>query len=195
MFIDYVTLLLVNMLAGHVLLALFILRARDEQSRRHWVPALAAVGIVAFIPGLHMIFTWPLPGSYSSAYGEMSVLFGTVFLALAMGARTGSSLIPVGLYTVFAGVASIVLGIRFIGLGFTLSPWVSGIGFVATGSAGVLLPLALRVPNPALLRRLVAAILLVAAIIWAMTAYPALWSHMENFKDWTPSATLERSQK
>jgi len=195
MFIDYVTLLLVNMLAGHVLLALFILRARDAESRRQWAPALVAVGIVAFIPGLHMIFTWPLPGSYSSAYGEMSVFFGTVFLASALGARAGWSLVPAGLYAVFPGVASIVLGIRFIGLGFTLSPWISGIGFMATGSAGILLPLALKVPGSAFLRRLVAAILLVAAIIWAMTAYPALWSHMDNFKDWTPSATLERSQK
>jgi uncharacterized membrane protein len=41
-------------------------------------------GFVALATGLHMIWNWPLPGSYNIAIGDLSVLFGIVFLGTAL---------------------------------------------------------------------------------------------------------------
>ena len=68
-FIDYVALLLVNMTAGFVVLAFFLLYGLSGE-RKRWAAPFAMAGLVAFLCGLHMIFRWPLPGAYNSAFGE-----------------------------------------------------------------------------------------------------------------------------
>ena len=54
--------MLLNMTAGFVVLAFFLLMGL-QGDRKRWVAPFAMVGLVAFLGGLQMIFTWPLPGS------------------------------------------------------------------------------------------------------------------------------------
>jgi len=79
MFVDYLTLMLVNMAAGLAVLALFVLKYIDGD-RKKLAPGLLVSGFVALVTGLHMIFAWPIIGSYNIPFGEMSVLFGALLL-------------------------------------------------------------------------------------------------------------------
>lgn len=93
MFIDYLSLMLLNMAAGLVILAGYLYRGMESKYQKKWVPGFAITGFIALTNGYHMTWTWPLPGSYNSAFGEMSILFGVLFLgaalALAIWLRTG----------------------------------------------------------------------------------------------------------
>ena len=60
MFIDYITLMLINMAAGLVMLAFYVYLDLDRPNNQRWAPGFAMVGVVALITGLHMTFTWPL---------------------------------------------------------------------------------------------------------------------------------------
>jgi len=91
MFIDYVGLMLINMAIGLVTMAWCVYRSADAPAERGWAAAFFAVSIPALACGFHMIFTWPLPGSYNTAYGELSVLLGTLFLAAGISTSAGST--------------------------------------------------------------------------------------------------------
>jgi putative membrane protein len=140
-FIDYVTLMLINMTAGYFLLSCFVWWGLDSQDKIHWTPAFAIVGLVATVCGFVMTFTWPLPKPYSMAFGEMSVLLGVLFLGAALALARGWNLQPLTIYAIVAGVAAIVLGVGIFKLGLTATPVLTGIGFVLSGLAGVLSPI------------------------------------------------------
>lgn len=90
MFVDYVALMLINMTAGLVLLALFVYKGLDDKDQRRWVPGFAMVGLVALVTGLHMIWNWPLPGSFNISFWRA---FGAVRNRLPRhGAVFGSGL-------------------------------------------------------------------------------------------------------
>lgn len=199
MFIDYLTLMLVNMVAGLVLLAFFYLRGLTASDGRPWAVAFAAVGAVAFLCGLHMSWTWPLPGVFNIAYGEPAALFGISYLAAA-GAllwRRGENepiavtLLPIGVYTLFAGLVAIVVGIRMINLGLSREPLLAGAGFIAAGLGGILLPVLARWWYVKALRIAAALVVLGAAALSALTAYGAYWGHLESFKDYQPPTVQE----
>ncbi len=178
MFIDYVTLMLINMAAGLVVLAFFVAFAVHKDDRRAWSPAFAVAGLIATTCGLVMTFTWPLPYPYNIAFGELSVMFGLLYLAAALSVARGWNLMPTGIYAVFAGAVAILVGIRFIVLGLSNSPVLSGIGFILTGSIGVLMPLLLCMKRVKVIRLLGALLPLGAAFIWAWTGYTAYWLHL-----------------
>ncbi|MFA5424072.1 MAG: DUF981 domain-containing protein [Phycisphaerae bacterium] len=178
MFIDYVTLMLINMTAGLVVLAFFVCCGVHKLETRAWSPAFAIVGLNAAICGFVMTFTWPLPYPYNIAFGEMSVLFGLLYLAAALAIAKGWHLMPVGIYAFIAGAAAILVGVRIIDLGLTSKPVLSGIGFILTGSVGVLTPLLLYLKNVKAVRLLGALLPLAAAVIWAMTGFFAYWMHL-----------------
>lgn len=186
MFIDYVPLMLVNMAAGLCALAHFIMKGLTSDDHRPWAPAFAAAGAVALACGLKMIFTWPLPGSYNIAFGELSVLFGAVFAAAALSAALRWRLEAVTVYALVAGAFAIAAGIRIIALKMTQEPLLSGAGFVFTGLGGVCSYAALRWRQAALLRFAGAALMLAAAAIWIVTAFAALWMHLEKLAPWMP---------
>jgi putative membrane protein len=192
MFVDYVTLLLVNMVAGLVVLAVVVLKGLDPGECRPWAAASAMVGFVAVAGGLHMSLTWPLPGSYNCAFGEMSVLFGVCFLGAALAIAKGWALTGVAVYAVFAGAAAVVVGAGIIKLGLTVQPGVAGVGFILTGLGGMLILPALRLRKVAAFRVLVAIILLAAAAIWALTGYVSYPKHLSGFTKWTP-ATMRQA--
>lgn len=188
MFTDYITLLLTNMAAGLVVLAAFFLWGLGREGERSWAPALAIVGLVAVIGGLHMALTWPIPKLPSvnlawanAAYGEMSVLLGVAFLGAAAAVAKGWSLAGVALYGCLAGLAAAVLGVRIMVLGLSQAPILTGVGFLATGLAGTLSLLIVLRPGVRALRVLGALDLAASAAIWFLTAFLAYWGHLARW--------------
>ena len=78
MFIDFLTLMLTNLVVALVLFALFIGRLIDKEPKKV-VPGFLLTGFIALITGFRMIFTWPLPGPYNFPYGEMTIFYGGFF--------------------------------------------------------------------------------------------------------------------
>ena len=179
MFIDYVTLMLVNMAAGFFVLAGFLVR-KDEEPGQPWAPAFALVGLVALITGFRMTFTWPLPGSYNVAFGELSVFFGGLMLAAVWPLAKGLDLKPLALYGFFAGLAAIVVGTQFFRLGLSQTPVMTGTGLLLSGIAGLGAYPTVRC-NCRKFRLMGAVILVLSGLIWASIGYSAYGSHIASF--------------
>jgi putative membrane protein len=176
--IDYVTLMLANMVAGLAVLASFVIWGLDRPNQKAWAPAFATAGLVATVCGLVMTFTWPLPKPYSMAFGEPSVLFGVLLLGAAGALAIGADLQPLGIYAALPGVVAILIGVRIMQLSLTGSPILAGIGFILTGAGGLGAWITVRKRQVRVLRYAGAAILLGAAAIWTLTALLAYWYHM-----------------
>lgn len=187
MFIDYLTLVMINLVAGTALLAHYLYYGLDAQDQRPYAAGFGIVGLLGLILGLTLSFTWPLPGSYNIGYGETTTLFGVVFLASGIALSQGWDLMPVAVYAFFAGADAVVLGIRIISLGLTTEPVFSGFGFILAGLGGVLAaPMFKLIKQNKLFRTLGAILLIVTALIWAFTFYNALWAHLAAFAKYVP---------
>lgn len=193
MFIDYLTLMLTNLVVALVLFALFIGRLIDRDAKKV-VPGFLLTGFVALVTGLRMVFTWPLPGPYNFAYGEMTVLYGGFFFMAGLAIAIGWDLITIGIYAFFAGIAAVIIGIRILGLGLTNEPFLAFAGFLLTGIAAILTLPALFFKEAKVLRVILAILLLVCAVIWAFTGYAAYWGHFDAFAKWLP-ATMPPAPK
>ncbi len=180
MFIDYVTLMLINMAGGLFILASFIWKDIDKENNQFWAPAFALPGMIAAICGFAMTFSWPLPKPYNVAFGETSILLGFLFLTAAWSLANGWELLPLGIYAFFAGLTGVLIGIRIIDLGLTSSPLISGLGFILTGSGGVFAAAVLLDRRRKWLRIVGAVVLIAAALIWARTGYLAYWVHLHT---------------
>ena len=188
MFIDFLTLVMINLVAGTVLLAFYLWRGIDEKDQRAYAAAFFMVGVVSLITGLQISFTWPLPGSYNVGYGDATTLFGVVFIATSIALFFGSSLIPVSIYALFAAIDSIVVGLRILSLGLTKEPLVSAIGFVLAGLSGLgVFPFLMWFRENKLVRWIGILLLLATALVWAITFYGSLWSHLADFGKWLPA--------
>lgn len=188
MFIDYITLMLINMVAGLVLLAYFVYAGLDHPNQKQWIPGFGITGAIAFTTGLHMTLTWPIQGSFNIAFGETSVLFGILFIGTSLAIANSWELLTLAIYAFFAGLVSLVVGVRIINLGITNQPLISGLGFVLTGLAGICAAPTMLYFKQNRGWRLMGAILLVAAaLVWAATGYLAYWSHLESFQKWMPA--------
>ncbi|MEN6332699.1 MAG: DUF981 domain-containing protein [Phycisphaerales bacterium] len=177
--IDYVTLLLVNMTAGLAVLAFFLLWGIERENRRDWAPAFGISGLIGTVAGLAMTFTWPIPAPYSSAYGEMSVLLGVLFLGAAWALHCGWQLYPLGIYAFFPGVAAVLIGVRIYVLSLTAMPLLTAVSFIVAGSGGVFAGLALWKQNVRVVRVLGGLVMLMAVLLWAPTTYMSYWMHMK----------------
>lgn len=186
MFIDYVPLMLINMGTGFLLLACYVYWGLNGNHGKRWVPGFSMVGLIALINGYRMVFTWPLPGSYNVAFGEMSVLFGVLFLGAALALAAGWELISVAIYGFFAGGASLLIGIRIHNLAMTMEPLFSGVGFILSGVSGILATPMLYLRTHKTIRVLGAIVLIATSIIWFRTGYKAYWGHLAHFSGWVP---------
>ena len=177
--IDYVTLLLINMVSALVVLAFFLWWGLGREDARHWAPVFGISGLVATVAGFAMTFTWPIPEPFSTAYGEMSVLLGVLFLGAAWAIARGWNLLPLGIYAFFSGLVAIVIGVRLIHLSLTPMPSVPGAGFILTGLGGVCAWIVLWKPDTKALRLAGGLVMLAAASSGRFTAFMAYWSHMK----------------
>ena len=187
MFIDYITLMLINKVAGLFILAYYVYQGLDDTYQKRWIPGFGMTGGIALATGLHMIWTWPVIGSFNIAFGETSVLFGILFIGAAVALAQGWDLLTIAIYAFFAGIAAVVVGLRIINLGLTRQPLLSGIGFILTGLGGVFAAPTLYLKTNRTWRLIGAAVLIVAALIWALTGYRAYWEHLDSFQKWTPA--------
>lgn len=187
MFIDYLTLLLVNMAAGFLLLGVYLYRGLDDPDQRRWAPAFIVIGLVAFLFGLHMTVTWPLVGSYNITFGETSVFFGALFLGAGLALALGWELRLVALYAMLPGVAAIFIGARVIDLSLTSNPMLSGLGFILSGIAGLFaFPALVLAQRFRLIRWLGIPVLAAAGLVWLFIGLGAYWTHLARFSDWVP---------
>ena len=186
MFLDYVTLMLINMVGGLVILAWYVYSGMSDPDQKRWAPAFAMPGLVGLIFGVHMTLTWPLPGSYNVAYGEMSILLSILFVSTALALSKGWDLHMIAIYAFFAGLAAVVVGIRFIDLKMTNNPTVSGIGFILTGMCGICALPTLNHRHNRTIRFIGFLVIMFAALIWAYTGYSAYWGHLSSFSQYQP---------
>jgi putative membrane protein len=187
MFINFVAIMLVNLAAATFLLALYVYLDLDDEARqKRWVPGFTMTGFIALATGLFMMWTWPLPGPHNIAFGEISVLLGTVLLGGAMALALSWDLVPMSIFAFFAGAAAVDVGVRIIALGLTRSPALAGAGYILTGGAGLLAPLMLYLRHSRLARTVAALMLLAATLIWAVIGYGAYWGHLSDFAQWVP---------
>lgn len=193
MFIDYVTMLLVNMAAGLLVLAVYLFGQSGEEERNWWSVALGAAGFVALVGGLHMTFTWPLPGSFNVVFGEMSIFFGVIFLGIALSVWRDWSLVPVAVYALLPGAVAILLGIRLMQLEMTQSPMLAGVGFILSGLGGMLVLPATLLKKSGFVRAIASLVLIVAAGIWVLIGFGAYWGHVESMNEWEPP-TMETTE-
>jgi len=128
MSINYISLMLINMVARLVLLAAYIYRGLDSPDQKQWIPGFAIAGSIALATGLPIVLTWPVAGSFNIAFGETTVLFGALFLITAIALAMDWGLMTVAVYAFFAGIAAIVIGVRSSKSGYhshcgKTSPW------------------------------------------------------------------------
>jgi putative membrane protein len=186
MFIDFLPLMLINMSAGLFLLACYGFGDVGRVNRPQWAPPFAMTGLIATIGGFYIIFKFPLPGPFNIAFGETSVLLGSLFLGGAWSVWRGWSLSPIAIYALFAGSVAILIGAACIQMNLTRAPLLTGIGFILTGLAGVLFGPIVWLSRLRWLRWPVGVGLIAASGIWAMTAFLAYWDHLMHFEKWMP---------
>jgi putative membrane protein len=193
MFIDYLTLIMINLVAGTALLAYYIAFGLDAKDQRSYAAGFGLVGLLGLVLGLTLTFNWPLPGSYNVPFGETTTLFGAVFLGTAIALAMGWDLIPVSIYSFFAGIDAVLVGIRLISLNMTQEPLISGAGFIVAGLGGIFaFPFLKWFKGNKFLRYAGAVVVLVSAAIWAVTFYGALWGHMASFAKYLPPTMLTK---
>jgi putative membrane protein len=191
MFIDYLSLIMINFVAGTVVLAYYLWKGLDDQDQRPYAAVFAISGLLVLVLGLHMSITWPLPGSYNVIFGETTTLFSVFFLATSLALSQGWSLLPVSLCAFFAGVDAIVVGSRILSFGLTKEPIFSAIDFITAGLGGVFAePFFLWFKKNKTFRLLAALVLLATDALWAVSYYGALWGHLESFSKWLPLTML-----
>ena len=185
MFVDYLTVMLINLVAGLLLLALHLV-AFIQRSPKKLAPGFLLTGFIGAATGLHMTLTWPLPGGHNIAFGEMSLLFGALFFFAGLALLRDWDLLGLGIYAVLAGVAAVVVGTRILNLGLTKQPLVTFLGFLLTGVGGILTLPAYLLHKSIAFRVVVALVLVAGAAIWALTAYGSYWVHLESFAKYFP---------
>jgi putative membrane protein len=192
MFIDYITLMLVNVSAGLLLLAIYSVWGLDKPQHSQWSAGFAAVGLVALLAGLHMTLTWPMPKLESVnlswanvAFGELTVLLGALLLALALATGKNWPLVGIAPLSLVWGLVAAFIGICLIRLNLTATPVLAGTAFICTGIGGVVLTPAFamtRRPGGALWLRVLAGVLLaVAAMIFLLLGTSGYHMHLVKY--------------
>jgi putative membrane protein len=186
MFVDYLAVMLINLVAALSLAAVYLVFGIDRPDQRRWAPGFGMSGLLFLVAGSHMLMHWPLPGSYNIAFGSGAVLLGIVLFGAAVAQALSWDLVTMAIYASFGGLAAVVIGVRIINLGMTQQPLLSGIGFVLAGASGLLALPVWYLRRHLWLRILLAVVLTAAAVIWAITGYGAFWEHLESFASWAP---------
>lgn len=194
MFVDYLTVMMVAVVAGAVLTIAYGLMFIEAPlaDQKPWGWAFGIVGLLLGATGLHLVLTWPLPGAYNIVMGEPALYFGLVFLGTGFAVRAGESLMPLAVLAIFGGMANIFLSIAMLVHGLSRNPPLWALAYAAIGLAAVLSPLVLhRVRALRWVPLVAGGLLAVGALIFALGGYGAYLEHTsadEGFGKWVPPA-------
>jgi putative membrane protein len=194
MFVDYLTVMMVAVVAGAVLTIVYGLMFLDAPlaDQRPWGWAFGIVGLLLGVTGLHLVLTWPLPGAYNIVMGEPALYFGVVLLGTAFAIRAGESLMPLAVLAIFGGIANIFLSIAMLVHGLSRNPPLWALAYAAIGLAAVLAPLVVHKVRALRWVPLVAGgLLAIGALIFALGGYGAYLEHTSaegGFAKWVPPA-------
>ena len=193
MFIDFLTLVMVNLVAGSVLLAYYLWKGMDQKDQRPYAAGFFITGLVGLVTGLQLSFTWPLPGSFNVGYGDAAALFGAVYLATSIALWQGWDLVPVSIYSFFAGIDAIIVGFSLYANKLGQEPFVAAVGFILAGLGGVFaFPFLQWFKGNQAVRWIAIIVLLLTAAIWGFTFYSALWAHMTAFAKYLPATMMTK---
>jgi len=123
MFTVNLTFIVIDMLAGTVFLVYYVLKGMDENDQRPYIVTFGVLGLLGVIMGVQLTFTESLPTSFNVVYGEVSGLFGIVFLGTSLAISQGWDLLLVAIYVFFAGVDAMIVGLRLLSLGLARNRW------------------------------------------------------------------------
>jgi len=185
MFIDFLTLMLINMVVALVLFALYMAFFFDKNTKK-MIPGFLMTGFIALVTGFRMIFTWPLPGSNNILFGELTVMLGALFFMAGLAILLDWDLITVGIFSLFTGAVAVLLGVRILNMNLTKEPLIAAAGYILTGATAILTLPALALPKLKWLRWLTALAAIGSAAIWALVGFPSYWAHIEAFSKWPP---------
>jgi putative membrane protein len=198
MFVDYLTVMMVAVVAGAVITIVYGLMFLDAPlaDQRPWGWAFGIVGLLLGVTGLHLVLTWPLPGAYNIVMGEPALYFGLVLLGTAFAIRAGESLMPLAVLAIFGGIANIFLSIAMLVHGLSRNPPLWALAYAAIGLAAVLAPLVVHKVRAVRWVPLVAGgLLAIGALIFALGGYGAYLEHTSaegGFGKWVPPAMREK---
>ncbi len=188
MFIDYITLMLLNMAAGLLILALYVLIGLPRPDQRFWAAGLGIAGVVALATGLHMTLTWPIPKLEQAnltwaniAYGETTTMLGALFLGAALCIGLRRRLEAVAIYGVVASAVAFIIGAAALQLGLSNAPAMTATGYFVTGAAGMLILPTVLLRRSVAMRIVTAAVLLAAAGLWGFVGLGGYWMHLQKF--------------
>lgn len=194
MFVDYLTVMMVAVVAGAVLTIAYGLMFIEAPlaDQKPWGWAFGIVGLLLGATGLHLVLTWPLPGAYNIVMGEPALYFGLVLLGTGFAVRAGESLMPLAVLAIFGGMANIFLSIAMLVHGLSRNPPLWALAYAAIGLAAVLSPLVLhRVRALRWVPLVAGGLLAVGALIFALGGYGAYLEQTsadEGFGKWVPPA-------
>ena len=194
MFVDYLTVMMVAVVAGAVITIVYGLMFLDAPlaDQRPWGWAFGIVGLLLGVTGLHLVLTWPLPGAYNIVMGEPALYFGLVLLGTAFAIRAGESLMPLAVLAIFGGLANIFLSIAMLVHGLSRNPPLWALAYAAIGLAAVLAPLVVhRVRTLRWVPLVAGGLLAIGALIFALGGYGAYLEHTSaegGFAKWVPPA-------
>lgn len=185
MFIDYVTIQLIAAAAGLFFAGLYAIKFESPlKERMGFIYGFWMVGTILAITGLDMIFTWPLPGSYNIIFGEPAVWFGVLLIFLGFAIKTEVNLFPVTLLFSAGGLINLVISADILIYNMTQSPALAFVGFLTSGIGALIVPLGLKSKTS---RWIIAILLIIAAIVFAITGFGAYYQHASDFAHWLPS--------
>ncbi len=191
MFVDYLTLMLVNLAAALFLYALYMAFFHGKDDKK-MIPGFLLTGALALITGLMMSLTWPLPGGYNIVFGEPTVLLGALFFMTGLALQFEWDLLTIGIFALGAGAIAILLGIRVLDMRLTSEPEVAAAGYILAGLASALALPVFTLPNWKWVRWVAAIIALVAAGVWVFVGFSSYWAHPNSFSKWQPDSMLSR---
>ncbi|WP_455382745.1 DUF981 family protein [Salinispira pacifica] len=186
MFIDFLALMLINLVAGLLLFAVYFFWFLEEGQKK-MAAGFLAVGFIQTVTGLDVIFRWPLPSSYNVGFGEPAVMFGVLFFVLGLALLLEWDLLSLGIVAVLFGAVAVVVGIRMLSLGMTKEPILTFFGYLLSGIVGLAALPGYYLREYPIVRALVALAALGAAVLWAITGYASYWGHLESFAKYKPS--------
>ena len=192
MFVDYLTVMMVAVLAAAALTIAYGLMFVEAPlaDQKPWGWAFGIVGLLLGATGLHMVLTWPLPGAYNIVMGEPALYFGLVLLGTAFAIRAGENLMPLAVLALFGGVANIFLSIAMLVHGLTRNPPLWALAYAVIGLAAILSPLIVhRVRGLRWAPMVAGGLLAIGALIFALGGYSAYLEHTSTdagFGKWVP---------